>query len=274
MNEIVSKLREIRQELELEGRAIVNISGASRATSLIATSLEKSRMWLGKCIGEFNPKKSPYAKLHNSNVYIPPTADVDGQKHELEVPYQNELLNCVVAINYIREEYQRKLHVLSGEVTMMVRAGGNRKSIDYLDKAIEELELAKMYCGVRLSEIRNFVIENPTEETAAIINEELADKLYQDVIFTSVQKEESKTDFKAENILDEQPDPRIPNAQNGKVLEEFKKDTEILTSEGPGATFQTENPGANEGQEKTILDQDDSKKPINGLNAGNDEPAL
>jgi hypothetical protein len=280
MVQTVDRLRKVREDLYSEGRAIVNITKSSRATSLIITSLEKSRMWLGKCIGEIGLTRSPYAKQSARNVYVPPTSDIADAPYLVKGPYQNEILNEVVHLNYARDEYQAILHRLEGDISLTVKAETSRKAVSYLEKAIEELELAKMYVGVRLSEIRKFVVQNPTEETLGIISKEVADKLYEELEFTATQETESLKDFKAEEqkppfISDVQPSPLSPDPQNGKVLEEFKKDTEVITSEGPGATFQTENPGTNEvSTQEAELDKKPIEEAPESLEPGKDSPAL
>jgi len=262
MKETVIQLRAIRSQLENEGRAIVNNTKSSRATSLVATSLEKSRMWLGKCIGAIGLNRSPYAKQSDLNVYIPQTADVED--HTLtgyENVYTNDLYNQVVMLNRKRTRLKEIFNILAGEVSIHVKAGANRQAVAYLDLAIQELELATMYIGVKLSEIRDAVqveVKNNNFENIAIINNEIANKAEDDYCFSIAQKEESEKDFKAEMVnLDDQPNSNTPDPQNGKVLEEFKKDTTVLTEEGPSATFQTENPGTNEEDEKPLNTEKD-----------------
>lgn len=273
MKETVIQLREIRSQLENQGRAIVNNTKSSRATSLVATSLEKSRMWLGKCIGAIGLNRSPYHKVSDFNVYIPATADVENYTLTgYQKIYENDLYNQVVMLNQKRTTLKNIINLLAGELSIYVKANANRQAGSYLDLAIQELELATMYIGVKLSEIRDAVqveVKNDNFENIAIINNEIANKAEEDYWFTTVQKEESKKDFEAEMVnLDAQPNPNTPDPQHGKVLEEFKKDVTVNTSENP--TFQTENFATNEGQpeeqdalyDKKPVAESDLEKPL------------
>jgi hypothetical protein len=122
----------------------------SRETSLAYTSLQRSKMWLGKSLGQLG-SESPYKTSENPDV---PTIEAQtDQSEEVIVIDLSQYENKEVAI---LKEFRRLIQVTVNE---MEKPNPNQESVCqtkyffYLCQSILALEEAKMWLGLELESV-------------------------------------------------------------------------------------------------------------------------
>lgn len=152
-----NKLREIRVKLDLISK-LTNTLGKSREISISYTSIQNSKLWLGKVLREMEIP-NPYPESRNStSKVIEPAADTAGEIHTVGYEELDEIGKTKELRNLLKQVEETIYDIKDHELP-------TKLSHEFKFQSYIECMKAGMWLGMHLGVIRDRqIIENKDEK--------------------------------------------------------------------------------------------------------------
>lgn len=148
VNGLIVEVKELRVQMDATLKAVRSLIG-SRSVSLAVTSLEVSRMWLGKALKGLG-EPYPYPESMNpESSEIKPAVDTSD---ETNIVPEEHRMGQVASVKFLRQRvtgHTKQVEELIGKLAPVIALTGFESVFAY-----QHVVEANMWLGVRLGELR------------------------------------------------------------------------------------------------------------------------